>query len=214
MNTTKAFTEYKGQLVAFVRKHLAGADDAEDIVQDVFYQLARMDDLAKPMEQTAAWLFRVVRNMIVNKFKKKRDTPFSVLASVDAEAGEEDISNSIAILSADETAPEIEMLRSMVWDEIEAALDELSTPQREIFIQTEFLGLPVKAIAQESGVPVNTLLSRKHYAVVYLRKKLRDLYADLVGKQATTLSRAARGRSSGQGPRMTRGCAPGLTRPP
>jgi DNA-directed RNA polymerase specialized sigma24 family protein len=100
------------------------------------------------------------------------------MANVDDET-REDISNVIDILSASETTPETETLRSLVWEEIETAIDELPEAQRAVFIQTEFLGLSLKAISQKSGVAVNTLLSRKHYAVVHLRKKLRDLYVEL-----------------------------------
>ncbi|MFP3090012.1 RNA polymerase sigma factor [Treponema sp. TIM-1] len=179
INIAKIFTEYKERLVSFVRKHLTSSDDAEDVVQDIFYQLTRMSDLTKPIEQTAAWLFSVARNMIINRHKKKQDIPFSVLAAVDDET-EDGIANFIDILSADETTPETEMLRSIIWEQIETAIDELPPAQRDIFIQTEFLGLPVKEISQKSGVPVNTLLSRKHYAVIYLRKKLNDLYMDFL----------------------------------
>jgi RNA polymerase sigma factor (sigma-70 family) len=173
------FSEYRKPLLSFVRKRLPAADEAEDIVQDVFYQLCRINSLAKPIEQTAAWLFRVARNMIINRYKKKRDIPFSILAGVDSEDGE-DISDVTDILGSDETTPETELLRSFIWEEIEFALDELPPPQREIFIQTEFLSLPVKEIAKKSGVQVNTLLSRKHYAVVYLRKRLKALYTDVL----------------------------------
>jgi RNA polymerase sigma factor (sigma-70 family) len=174
------FLEYRKPLLSFVRKRLPAADEAEDIVQDIFYQLSRINSLAKPIEQTAAWLFRVARNLIINRYKKKRDIPFSDLAGVDSE-DEEDISDITDILGSDETTPETGLLRSFIWAEIESAIDELPPPQREIFIQTEFLDLPVKKIAKESGIPVNTLLSRKHYAVVYLRKRLRALYTDVLG---------------------------------
>jgi RNA polymerase sigma factor (sigma-70 family) len=176
-----AFEEYKERLTAFVRKRLAVKDDAEDIVQEVFYQFSRMNDLMKPIEQTAAWLFRVARNMIANRQKKKRAIPFSALANADGD-DDKDLSDFIDILSANEATPEIETLRSFVWDEIESALDELPEAQRDIFIQTEFLDMPVKEISRTTGVPVNTLLSRKHYAVKALRKKLKCLYADMTGK--------------------------------
>jgi RNA polymerase sigma factor (sigma-70 family) len=177
-NVVTAFKEYKGRLTAFVRKRLAIKDDAEDIVQEFFYQFSHMNDLAKPVEQTAAWLFRVARNMIINAKKKKSAVPFSALAAVD-DGEDEDLSDFIDILCADETTPETETLRAFVWDEIEAVLDELPEAQRDVFIQTEFLDMPVKEISKKSGVPVNTLLSRKHYAVKALRKKLKDLYAEI-----------------------------------
>jgi RNA polymerase sigma factor (sigma-70 family) len=176
-----AFEEYKERLTAFVRKRLAVKDDAEDIVQEVFYQFSRTDDLAKPIEQTAAWLFRVARNMISNAKKKKSAISFSALAAID-DGEDEDLSDFIDILSANEDTPETETLRSFMWDEIETALDELPETQRDIFIETEFLDMPVKEISQKSGVPVNTLLSRKYYAVKALRKKLKDLYADMTGE--------------------------------
>jgi RNA polymerase sigma factor (sigma-70 family) len=134
-----------------------------------------MNELAQPVEQTAAWLYRAARNRIIDTYKKKKDISFSVLSDDD-----EDISDFIDILSTNETTTETETLRSFVWEEIEAALDELPEAQRDIFIQTEFAGLQVKEIAQKSGVAVNTLLSRKHYAVKALRKKLKALYADMV----------------------------------
>jgi RNA polymerase sigma factor (sigma-70 family) len=178
-NIVKVFGEYKERLVSFVCKRLAVKDEAEDIVQEIFYQLSRVNDAAKPIEQTAAWLFRVARNMIINWHKKKKDIPFSVLAIVNEE-DDEGLNDFVDMLSAEETTPETEMLRSLVWEEIESALDELPLPQRDIFIQTEFLDIPVKEIARKTGVPVNTLLSRKHYAVLHLRGKLKNVYTDLL----------------------------------
>ena len=177
MNIVNVFTEYKGKLVSFVRKHLANVDDAEDIVQDIFYQIIRINDTAKPIEQTAAWLFRVAKNMIINYKKKKRPISFSAMVSIDGD-DDDDLSDFIDIISANETTPETEILHSFVWEEIENALDELPEAQRDIFIQTEFLDMPIKEISQKTNIPVNTLLSRKHYAVVHLRKKLKELYSD------------------------------------
>lgn len=96
------------------------------------------------------------------------------------EEDDEGLNDFVDMLSAEETTPETEMLRSLVWEEIESALDELPLPQRDIFIQTEFLDIPVKEIARKTGVPVNTLLSRKHYAVLHLRGKLKNVYTDLL----------------------------------
>jgi RNA polymerase sigma factor (sigma-70 family) len=172
------FTVYRARLLKFIRSKVRGLEDAEDILQDVFYQFARAED---PVEQTAAWLYRAARNRIIDRYRKKEDIPFSVLALIDDEETG-DLSDIIDILSAGETTPETELLRTLVLDEIESAVNELPPPQREIFIQTELLNLPVKEISQKSGVPVNTLLSRKHYAVLHLRKRLQDLYADFLGR--------------------------------
>ena len=178
----QTFAEYRERLLKFIRSRVNALEDAEDIVQDVFYQFARVNDLANPVEQTAAWLYRAARNRIIDYYKKKKDVPFSVFADDDGDDDEDyDISDIIDVLSADENTPETETLRAFVWDAIKNALDELPQTQRDIFIQTEFEGLPVKEIAEKTGVPINTLLSRKHYAVKHLREKLRGIYADMTG---------------------------------
>ncbi|MDR0540449.1 MAG: RNA polymerase sigma factor [Spirochaetaceae bacterium] len=179
-SVAETFNTYCERLLQFIRSRVRVLEDAEDILQEVFYQFTRMNELAQPVEQTAAWLYRAARNKIIDSYKKKKDIPFSALAEIDDE-DTEDISYLMDLLAAEEATPETEMLASLVWDEIEAALEELPEDQRAIFVQTEFLGLPVKEIAQKSGIPVNTLLSRKHYAVVFLRKRLRDLYVNVMG---------------------------------
>jgi RNA polymerase sigma factor (sigma-70 family) len=173
-----AYAGYRRRLKNFIRWRVSVLEDAEDILQEIFYQLARMDSLAKPVEQTAAWLYRTARNMIINWRSKKRDAPFPVDAD---ENGDTVLRDFAGLLFDDEITPETEYLRSLVWDEIEAALAELPENQRAVFEQTELLGLPVKEISRISGVPVNTLLSRKHYAVLRLRKRLRRLYDELMG---------------------------------
>jgi RNA polymerase sigma factor (sigma-70 family) len=172
------FAGYRDRLRNFIRLRVPSLEDAEDIVQEIFYQFARMDSLAKPVEQTAAWLYRVARNMISNWRSKKRDAPFPV--DVD-ENGDRVFRDFADLLFDDEVTPETEYLRSLVWNEIETALAELPAEQRYIFEQTELLDIPVKEISRISGVPVNTLLSRKHYAVVRLRKRLRNLYDEVIG---------------------------------
>jgi len=180
-SVAQVFTEYRDRLLRFIRSRVNVLEDAEDIMQDVFYQFARVNDLANPVEQTAAWLYRAARNRIIDTYKKKNAIPFSGLADDEDSDDDDDLSDFIDILSANETTPETELLRSLVWDEIKATLDELPQAQREIFIQTEFEGLPVKEIAEKTGVAVNTLLSRKHYAVKHLRERLWEIYAELGG---------------------------------
>jgi len=172
----QTFAEYRDRLFAFIRSRVRVLEDAEDIVQDVFYNFARVNDLANPVEQTAAWLYRAARNRIIDHYKKKKDVPFSMLAGDGDD--DEDLSDIMDLLASDEDTPETETLRAFVWDAIKNALDELPEAQRDVFIQTEFEGLSVKEIAEKTGVPVNTLLSRKHYAVERLREKLREIYDD------------------------------------
>jgi RNA polymerase sigma factor (sigma-70 family) len=174
-----AFTEYRNRLLDFIRSRVSSIEDAEDILQDVFYQFARVNDLMNPVEQTAAWLYRAARNRIIDTYKKKKELSFSVFEDSGNE-DEDDLSDFIDILTADEATPETEMLRSFVWDAIKNAIDELPQAQRDILIKTEFEGLPVKEIADKTGVPVNTLLSRKHYAVKHLREKLGEIYEGMV----------------------------------
>ncbi|MDR1352169.1 MAG: sigma-70 family RNA polymerase sigma factor, partial [Treponema sp.] len=167
----QAFVEYKDKLLNFARKHLYAPDEAEDIVQDVFCQLSRMDSLAAPVEQTGAWLFRAVKNRIINFSKKKKDAPFP------RRSGDEDDETYLAdfadILFDTEVTPESEFLRKLVWEEIKSAAAELPEEQRSVFEQTELCGIPVKEIAEKTNTPVNTVLSRKHYAVKHLRKRLK-----------------------------------------
>jgi RNA polymerase sigma factor (sigma-70 family) len=175
---TQTFTEYRERLLKFIRSRVSALEDAEDILSEVFYNFTRVNDLANPVEQTSAWLYRAARNKIVDHYKKKKDIPFSVLS--DDDDGNEELSDIIDIISADETTPETEMFRSFVWDAIKNALEELPSAQRDIFIKTEFEGLAVKEISEKTGVAVSTLLSRKHYAVKHLRDRLREIYADMI----------------------------------
>jgi RNA polymerase sigma factor (sigma-70 family) len=177
----KLIAEYQPRLKSFIRRRVANKADAEDILQDVFYQLVKTtNSTMNPIEHVSAWLYRVARNMIINRGIKKREEEMPVY-SKDDDDGEilQDISE---ILFSDATtpSPETEYLRSLVWTELDAALAELSPEQREIFELTEMEGIPVKEIAETTGVPVNTLLSRKHYAVLHLRKRMKSLYFDIL----------------------------------
>ncbi|MDR3302349.1 MAG: sigma-70 family RNA polymerase sigma factor [Spirochaetaceae bacterium] len=173
------FAEYRQRLLRFIRSHIGTLEDAEDILQDVFYQLARMDSLSKPVEQTAVWLYRVARNSIIDRYKKKKDAP---LPSYYDEDEDDYIFNDIAdIAYGEETTPETEHLRSLILDEIKTALDELPEEQRLVFELTEIVGFSVKEVAEKTHTPLNTVLSRKHYAVKRLRKRLAELYGDVLG---------------------------------
>jgi RNA polymerase sigma factor (sigma-70 family) len=181
-NAEDAFSTYGEKLTSFIRKRVSSAEDAEDILSEVFYQLSRMDSLAKPVEQVSAWLYRVARNQIINWYAKKKNEPLPV--SVFEDDDDDEIFADFAdVLFSNDSTPETEYLRSLIWIEIETALAELPSEQREIFEQTEFMDIPVKEISRITGTPVNTLLSRKHYAVVHLRKQLKHLYGDIVEKK-------------------------------
>lgn len=177
----KIIETHQPQLKAFVNKHVDNKADADDVVQDVFYQLLKTVETAlSPIEHVSAWLYKVARNTIINRGKKKQEVEMPITPGTDAD--DEVWSDFAEVLFNDEAAPspETEYLRSLVWVELEAALAELPPEQREVFELTELEGIPIKDISATLGVPVNTLLSRKHYAVKLLRKRLADLYNDLI----------------------------------
>ena len=152
-------------------------------MQEVFYQFARqfagINDAANPVENASAWLYHAARNKIIDHYKKKKDAQLP--ASYDAEEGEYVIDEIADILFGEEAGPEAEYLRSLIFEEIKSALDDLPKEQREVFELSEIFDVPVKEIAKRTGVPVNTVLSRKHYAVRFLRKRLQELYCDVIG---------------------------------
>jgi RNA polymerase sigma factor (sigma-70 family) len=170
-------TAYKPRLKAFINKRVSNKEDAEDILQDVFYQLAKVDTAMNPIEQVAAWLYRVTRNMIINKQIKKHEE------ELPSYQNDDDVLKDISeMLFSEHTAPspETEYLRSLMWVELENALSELPQEQREVFEKNELDGLSFKEISKETGVSVNTLLSRKHYAILHLRKRLSELYEEII----------------------------------
>ncbi|MDR0419892.1 MAG: sigma-70 family RNA polymerase sigma factor [Prevotellaceae bacterium] len=173
--------KYQPQLKSFIKKRVIRNEEAEDILQDVIYQLIKtINNTMNPIEHVAAWLYRVARNTIINHGKKKRETSMPVLYNSDYD--DKTLSDISTIVFGDEysSSPEIEYLHSLVWDELENALSELPPQQREIFELTELDGIPMKEISQITGIPVNTLSSRKHYAILHLRNRMRELYEDIV----------------------------------
>src|SRR5246127_5656098 len=163
----------RSRLRNFIRRRVPDPADAEDIVQEVFYELVEANRLLMPIEHVTGWLFRVARNRITDLFRKKRPEPFSD-TSVEDEDGErlqiEDL------LPSPDAGPEALYVRNLLLDELELALDELPDEQREVFVAHELEGRSFKELSAESGVSVNTLLSRKRYAALHLRERLQSIY--------------------------------------
>ena len=176
---SETFNHYSKRLLKFIRGKVHLLEDAEDILSDVFYQYSRVNDLANPIENAAAWLYRSARNRIIDHYRKKKETPLP--AFYDEEEDEYVVDEIADILFGEAAGPETDFLRSLILREIETAIAELPKEQREVFELSELHAMPVKEIAQKTGVPENTVLSRKHYAVLHLRKCLRELYCDVVG---------------------------------
>jgi RNA polymerase sigma factor (sigma-70 family) len=163
----------QSRLRNFIRRRVPDPLDTEDILQDVFYRLVEANRLLMPIEHVTGWLFRVARNRITDLFRKKRPESFSE-AAVEDEEGE--LVQIEDLLPSPDAGPEALYLRNVLLDELELALDELPDDQREVFIAHELEGRSFKEMAAETGVSVNTLLSRKRYAVLHLRKRLQDIY--------------------------------------
>ena len=178
LNVTEIIGDYASRLKGFIRLRVNSMEDAEDVLQEVFYQLAETDRLMKPIDQIAAWLFTVARNRIVDFYRKKKTE--SLPAYFSDNDDEDDVAELSSMLFDNGSTPETEYLRSMVWTELEKALSELPQNQREVFEMHELQGISFKEISDKTGEPVNTLISRKRYAVLYLRERLQYLYDELI----------------------------------
>lgn len=163
-----AIAREQPRLRNFIGKRVADPGDAEDILQDVFYELVAAYRLMQPVEQVGAWLFRVARNRIIDLFRKRKREASA--ADSDEMLRWEDL------LPSPDAGPDALFARSVLMDELEAALDELPEEQREVFIAHEIEGRSFKELSAETGLGVNTLLSRKHYAVLHLRRRLQAIY--------------------------------------
>lgn len=169
---------YGGRLEGFIRKRVRTIEDADDILQDVYYQLADADRLLKPIDQMAAWLFTVARNRITDLYRKKKTESMpEFFAETEDEGSFRELRN---LMFDNGSTPEDDYLRSLVWIELEKALDELPEEQRLVFELTELKGLSFKEISEQTGVTVNTLISRKRYAVLVLRERLLLIYDELI----------------------------------
>jgi RNA polymerase sigma factor (sigma-70 family) len=176
---SQVVTEERSRLRNFIRKRVPDEADVEDILQDVFYKLVEANRLLMPIEYVTGWLFRVARNRITDLFRKKRPENFTD-AAIEGEDGE--LLHIEDLLPSPDAGPEALYVRSLLLDELDFALGELPEEQREVFIAHEIDGRSFKELSAESGVSVNTLLSRKRYAVLHLRERLQSIYDEFMKK--------------------------------
>jgi RNA polymerase sigma factor (sigma-70 family) len=163
----------RSRLSSFIRRRVPDPRDAEDILQDVFYELVEANRLLMPIEHVTGWLFRVARNRIIDLLRRKKPGSFSDTAV----AGEDDEMLALEdLLPSPDAGPEALYARNVLLEELESAVDELPQEQREVFVAHELEGRSFKELAAKTGVSVNTLLSRKRYAVLHLRKRLQRIY--------------------------------------
>ena len=170
---SEAVERDESRLRNFIRRRVPDPRDAEDILQDVFYELVDANRMLMPIEHVTGWLFRVARNRITDLFRKKKPESFSDTAVADQD---DERLRFEDLLPSPAAGPEALYARSVLLDELELAVDELPEEQREVFVAHELEGRSFKEMAAETGVSVNTLLSRKRYAVLHLRQRLQSIY--------------------------------------
>jgi len=175
---TAAIARERGRLRNFIRRRVADESEVEDILQDVFYELTLAFRLMQPIEQVSAWLFRVARNRIIDRFRKNKP-----MASVQDPSARVDGGEPLTLedlLPSPDAGPEGAYARNVLLEELQAALEELPREQRDVFVAHEIEGMSFREISRETGVSMNTLLSRKRYAVLHLRKRLRAIYDEFI----------------------------------
>ena len=172
-----ALERERPRLLQWLRRHVADPGDVEDVLQDVFYELVVAYRLLRPVEEAGAWLFRVARNRLVDRWRKKKPL---ALADQDVVTAEGERLELADLLPSPEAGPEAAYARSLLVEELEEALLRLPTAQREVFLAHEVEGLSFRQIAERTGVGVNTLLSRKHAAVLQLRERLRVVHEEFL----------------------------------
>jgi RNA polymerase sigma factor (sigma-70 family) len=175
------FLKEKDKLLGFIRSRVSTVEEAEDILQDVFYQFISGFQTIESLDRVTSWLYSVARNKIIDRYRRDASRPkrtdFELLSGTDDDAP----LTLQEILPDLDNTPEATLLREAIWDEITEALAELPADQREIFILNELEEKSFREIADETGVSINTLLSRKRYAIMALRKRLQSFYDDVVG---------------------------------
>jgi RNA polymerase sigma factor (sigma-70 family) len=174
---SEALEKDEPRLRSFIRRRVTDAGEAEDILQDVFYELIESYRMMKPVEQVSAWLFRVARNRITDLFRKKRPELLGDTVRVERDGDELTLED---LLPSADAGPEAAYARGVLLETLAEALDELPEEQSAVFIAHELMGRSFKELAEESGVSVNTLLSRKRYAVLHLRRRLEGIYNEFV----------------------------------
>jgi len=169
---------YGKNLLGFIRRRVKSDADAEDILQDVWYQFSSVIN-SEPIEQTGAWLYRVANNKITDKHRKKSETLIEDMVIGNDDEGEEDLTDFKSILLTESKTPETEYLRNLFWEQLFVALDELPQKQRQVFIWNELEDISFAEMVELTGENIQTLVSRKRYAVLHLRKRLKQLYDEI-----------------------------------
>ncbi len=176
-NILQAIKLYGKNLLGFIRKRVKNDADAEDILQDVWYQFSSLVN-AEPIEQTGAWLYKVAKNKIIDKHKKKSETLLDDMLGGDGD-NEDEAFDFKELLLTEDTTPETEYVRNLFWEQLFIALDELPEEQKQVFIWQELDDMTFAEISELTGVNINTLVSRKRYAVLHLRDRLQQLYEEI-----------------------------------
>lgn len=178
MQIENLFKTDRKKFLGFIRQRVRSQEEAEDILQDVFTNvLAASKNVQKPIENIASWVFTAVRNRIIDSYRKKRAETFSDMQTPgQAEDGVDPFEN---FLGDEKNTPESDLVRKTIWESVQKSLAELPEEQREVFVKNEFEGISFREMSEESGVNINTLLARKRYAVLHLRKQLKYLYTSL-----------------------------------
>src|SRR5690606_8729731 len=175
----QTFLRERGRLLNFIRNRVSSLEEAEDILQDVFYQFIAGYDSIESLDRVTSWLFSVARNKIIDRYRRNSARPRQANFSHTTGADEEMPLTIQGILPDLGNTPEDAYLREVIWEEIMEALDELPPEQREVFVRNEIEDVSFRELAAEQGVSINTLLSRKRYAILALRKRLQKLYNEL-----------------------------------
>ena len=179
LNIAAIFAEEGSRLRSFIRRRVPNEADAEELAQEVFFELVEAHRLLKPIDYVTAWMYRVARNRITDLFRKKKPENFSDWAVEDEEGALQAFED---LIPSPEAGPELQFLRRRLLDALEQAIAELPAKQRAVFIAHEFEGLSFQELAEETGAPINTLLARKRYAVKRLRHRLETIHQEFSTK--------------------------------